>query len=72
MKTAEQLDTEIAILDRDIEGRLRRLSDLRQHRDRLYRDRLALDTPLDSFEQRDSAVLVKPRGRCVTIDGWDV
>lgn len=26
----------------------------------------------DKFEQRDNSQLIKPRGKCVTIDGWDV
>ncbi len=26
----------------------------------------------DKFEQRDSSQLIKPRGKCVNIDGWDV
>jgi hypothetical protein len=27
---------------------------------------------VDKFEQRDTAPLVKPRGKCVNIGGWDV
>ena len=32
----------------------------------------ARDSMADKFEQRDNARLVKPRGKCVNIDGWDV
>jgi hypothetical protein len=72
LKTAEQLDAEIKILDRDIEGRERRLSMVRRQRERLYLERAAMDAPADKFAERDGARLEKPRGKCVNINGWDI
>ena len=72
MKTAEQLDAEIKILDRDIAGRERRLSMVRRHREQLYLQRAALEAPADRFEEIAGARLEKPRGKCVTVNGWDV
>lgn len=67
-KTAEQLDSEIKILDRDIEGRERRLAMVRRHREQLYLQRAAMDAPpADKFEQRDASVLRKRQGRCVQL-----
>jgi hypothetical protein len=71
MKTVEQLDMQIKILDRDIEGRERRLSMVRQYRERLYIERAGLDAPADKFEERDNARLEKPRGKCVTLPSKD-
>jgi len=73
LKTADQLDAEIKILDNDIAGRERRLSMVRRRREKLYLERAALDTPpADKFEQRAGARLEKARGKCVTVNGWDV
>jgi hypothetical protein len=66
LKTAEQLDAEIKILDRDIEGRERRLSMVRRHREQLYLQRATLDAPpADKFAERNGSALEKKRGKCV-------
>lgn len=65
---ADELNREIAemkaiieAVDRDIEGRERRLASLRAHRDRKHRRLLILEGAL----AREEAPMVKPRGPCV-------
>lgn len=62
-----KLDADIAILDRDIEGRERRLSMIRQHREELWRRRATLQGQLE----RENATFGKPVGKCVTEVGSD-
>lgn len=64
----KKLDADIAAIDRDIEGRERRLSMVRQYRERLWDRRATLQNQL----ARANAPLVKPQGHCVRVDGWDV
>jgi len=57
----ERVTHELAGIDRDIEGRERRLADIRRHRERRY---LHLVT-LEEQKRRAEAPLVKPTGAAV-------
>jgi len=54
----ERDEHELASIDRDIEGRERRLSQIRQHKERVYRRMMMKKEQL----RRENAPMVKPTG----------